>query len=403
MRAALLRWFRAHQRDLPWRRTRDPFAIWISEAMLQQTRVDTVLQYWEPFLTRFPDVHALANASIEEVFRAWAGLGYYSRARNLQRAAREVISRFDGRVPRDVEALRSLPGVGRYTAGAIASIAFDEPAPIVDANVERVLARWLGLRENVKGRVTAARIWKIAEALAQGRTPGQANQALMELGALVCTPRTPLCDGCPIAAGCDARAQGDAEALPVRTPKKSPLAVHSAAAWIERGGRVLLVRRPASGLLGGLWELPGVELTRRSDEEATLRKALRTRTGLAIDQLEPAGHIEHVFTHRRLRLVLYRASAPTTRVRLDGYVAHCWCARDEIDDIAESRLLRKAVARVIRVDELVTRTFVDDQAHTSRKRELPARTARTGTAGAGTARTTKSRTATGRTATGRAL
>jgi A/G-specific adenine glycosylase len=391
MRSALLRWFRTHQRDLPWRRTRDPFAIWISEAMLQQTRVDTVLRYWEPFLTRFPDVHALANASIEEVFSAWAGLGYYSRARNLQRAAREVISRFDGRVPRDVEELRSLPGVGRYTAGAIASIAFDEPAPIVDANVERVLARWIGLREDVRGRATASRLWEVAEELAQGRTPGQANQALMELGALVCTPRTPLCNGCPIASGCDAREHGDAEALPVRAPKKSPLAVHAAAAWLERGGRVLLVRRQASGLLGGLWELPGVELTRRGDDEATLREALRARTGLVIDQLESAGHVEHVFTHRRLRLVLYRATAPTTRVTLDGYVSHCWCARDEINAIAESRLLRKAVARVVKVEERVADAVVANHTRASRKHAVLARSVR-----AGTARATTGRTATDR-------
>jgi A/G-specific adenine glycosylase len=345
MRAALLRWFRANQRDLPWRRTRDPWAIWISEAMLQQTRVDTVLRYWEPFLERFPDVRALADAPIEDVFSAWAGLGYYSRARNLQRAAQEVVARFDGRVPREVEALRSLPGVGRYTAGAIASIAFDEPAPIVDGNVERVLARWFGLRDDVKASATTARLWEIAAALARGNTPGQLNQAVMELGALLCTPRAPLCQDCPIARGCDARACGDAEALPVRAAKKPPRALHAAAAWLERGGRVLLVRRPPGGLLGGLWELPGVELARGDDDEAALRKALQTRTGLSIDVLEAAGHVEHVFTHRRLRLALFRAKAPTARVQLDGYVAHRWCARDEVDEIAESRLLRKAAAR----------------------------------------------------------
>jgi len=195
IRRALLDWYRANRRDLPWRRTRDPYAIWISETMLQQTRVETVIPYYERFLERFPDVAALADAESDDVLGAWAGLGYYSRARNLQAAARQIAERHGGRVPDDVEALRALPGIGRYTAGALASIAFDRPEPIVDGNVARVLARVKGIREDVKQPAVVKRLWEEAARLARGPAPGDLNQALMELGATVCVPGEPRCLG----------------------------------------------------------------------------------------------------------------------------------------------------------------------------------------------------------------
>ena len=212
LRTALLAWYRAHRRDLPWRRTRDPYAIWISEAMLQQTRVETVIPYWERFLARFPDVEALATADADDVIACWAGLGYYSRARNLHRAAQIVVERHAGRLPADVELLRELPGVGRYTAGAVASIAFDRPAPIVDGNVARVLARLFGIAADVRSRAVQERLWREAEELARGEDPGALNQALMELGAMVCTPRAPRCADCPWSRRCAAFAHGSAAA-----------------------------------------------------------------------------------------------------------------------------------------------------------------------------------------------
>lgn len=345
-RRALLRWYRVHRRELPWRATRDPYAVWISESMLQQTRVETVLGYWAEFLLRFPTVEALATATLEDVFAAWAGLGYYSRARNLHRAAREIMERFDARVPEDVDALRSLPGIGRYTAGAIASIAFDRPAPILDGNVERVLVRWLALRGDPKAKAASARLWTLAAAFAEGTSPGDLNQALMELGALVCTPGAPRCEACPIRATCEAHARGETTELPMRAAKRPPRRVRAAAAWLERGGRVLLVRRPPGGLLGGLFELPGVELARDTPAEPALRDVIRARVGLEVDELTAAGHIAHAFTHRTLRLELFCAKASSARVRLDGWVAHRWCGLDEIDAIAESRLLHKAIAHV---------------------------------------------------------
>ena len=345
-RRALLGWYRSERRDLPWRRTRDPYAIWVSETMLQQTRVEAVIPYYERFLARFPDVAALATADLDDVLSQWAGLGYYTRARNLKRAAEQVVARFDGRVPDGVDTLRELPGVGRYTAGAIASIAFDHPAPIVDGNVARVLARLLGLREPIEGSAVKARLWEEAERLADGPSPGDLNQALMELGARICIPRTPRCDACPVSRFCDAHAAGDAESLPVRAPKRAPKIVHAVAALVLRGDRALAVQRPAKGLLGGLWELPGGEAPARHRGPATVAELLRERTGLGVEGVERLGDIEHLFTHRTLRLRVFRCSVAGGRVRLDGWDRHRWLAPDAFETVPCGNLTRKALALV---------------------------------------------------------
>lgn len=350
LRRQLLAWYRAHRRDLPWRRTSDPYAIWISEAMLQQTRVETVIPYWERFLARFPDVEALATADVEDVYGLWAGLGYYSRARNLHAAARALVERFDAKLPDDAEALRSLPGIGRYTAGAIASIAFDRPEPVLDGNVERVLARLLGLREDVKSKPVSEELWREAAALAAGRSPGDLNQALMELGALVCTPRAPRCTECPVASGCVARREGDPEALPVRAPRSAPLAARAVAALVLRRGRALLVRRPPGGLLGGLWELPGGALVRGEKPEDGLRRSLREGVGVELERATSAGAVEHVFTHRRLRLHLFHAEVSPGRLRLAGPTAHRWLPPARIGEVAYGALTRKALLQLLGAD-----------------------------------------------------
>ncbi len=326
VRRALLAWYRADRRDLPWRRTRDPYAIWISETMLQQTRVEAVIPYYERFLTRFPDVGALATADLDDVLAAWAGLGYYTRARNLKRAAEDVVKRFAGRLPDGVDALRELPGVGRYTAGAIASIAFDHPAPIVDGNVARVLARLIGLREPIESNAVKARLWEEAERLAAGPAPGDLNQALMELGARICIPRTPRCDLCPVSRFCDAHAAGDAASLPLRAPKRPPKPVHAVAALVLRKGKALAVQRPAKGLLGGLWELPGGEIGARERGPAVLARVLRERTGLQVATIALAGRFDWAFTHRALRTTVYTCEVAAGRVRLDGWDRHRWVA-----------------------------------------------------------------------------
>jgi A/G-specific adenine glycosylase len=254
------------------------------------------------------------------------------------------VERHAGRVPDDVEALLELPGVGRYTAGAVASIAYDRPAPIVDGNVARVLARVLGIRDEIESAAARARLWEEAEALARGEAPGELNQALMELGALVCVPRAPRCGACPVARGCAARAAGDAEALPRRAPKRAPRVVHAVAALVRRRGRALAVRRPARGLLGGLWELPGGEVAGARDAVAgALAAIVRARTGLAVAEVEPAGRIDYAFTHRRLRLRLFRCEAPAGRVRLDGWDAHRWVTDAGWDALALGTVTRRAL------------------------------------------------------------
>jgi A/G-specific adenine glycosylase len=343
VRSALLTWYRRERRDLPWRRTRDPWAIWVSETMLQQTRALTVIPYYERFLERFPTVQALADAEPDELMKSWAGLGYYSRARNLKAAAHKVVEEHAGRVPDDLEALRELPGVGRYTAGALASIAFDRPAPIVDGNVARVLARLLDLDLDVKSPAGQRRLWDEAAALADGPSPGDLNQALMELGALVCTPRAPRCPLCPLREHCHGLAAGRAEALPVKAPRAAPRAVEAVAALLERGPRVLAVRRPPAGLLGGLWELRGGELLEGESPARGLARALRERVGLAPTRARRIGELTHGFTHRTLRLHLYRAEAGSGRVRRRELDAHRWLSLAALEALPLSALAKKAL------------------------------------------------------------
>ncbi|MCG8592379.1 MAG: A/G-specific adenine glycosylase [Proteobacteria bacterium] len=343
LRNALLSWYDAHRRDLPWRRSRDPYAIWVSETMLQQTRVETVIPYYERFLRRFPDVATLAAAEPDRLMELWAGLGYYSRARNLQKAAQQVQAA-GGEFPSDAAGWRELPGVGRYTAGAVTSIAFDQPEPIVDGNVARVFSRLFGIREDIRSAPVVAQLWERAAQLARGVRPGDLNQALMELGATLCTPRSPRCLLCPVRRHCDAHAAGDAEALPVKAKKAAPRAMEAVAAWIERGGRTLAVRRPPGGLLGGLWELPGDQLHPGETPQAGLARALPERVGISPTRVQGVGHVEHVFTHRRLRLHVFRGTLKGGRVRLDGFDAHKWLAPGRVRSLPHGAATRKALA-----------------------------------------------------------
>jgi A/G-specific adenine glycosylase len=315
--------------------------------MLQQTRVEAVIPYWERFLTRFPDPGTLACADLDDVLGLWAGLGYYSRARNLKRAAEEVVTRFGGCVPEEPDALRTLPGVGRYTAGAVASIAFDRPVPIVDGNVARVLARIVGIRDEIESPPVRRQLWEEAAELAAGRTPGDCNQALMELGALLCIPGTPRCHACPLTAFCAAYASGDPETLPRRAPKRPPKPVHAVAALVLRRGKALAVRRPARGLLGGLWELPGGDVSdSRAAGAPALAEILIRRTGLSMGTIEAVGRIEYRFTHRLLDLHLFRCTVETGRVRLDGWDRHRWLAEARLGTLPLGTVTRRALAVV---------------------------------------------------------
>jgi len=258
IRRGLLAWYQRHKRDLPWRRDRDPYRVWVSEIMLQQTRVVAVIPYYERFLARFPDVRALASAPEQELLAAWAGLGYYSRARNLQKAARKILER--GGFPRDFASILDLDGIGDYTASAIASIAFNLKHAALDGNAIRVLSRLTGECGNVKSGVVRERLRTAATVLIHPKRPGEFNQALMELGATVCTPKDPSCQMCPVAASCAARELGRERELPLKIARPKPVRVEQKLLVIEKSGRILAWQRgPLSPRLAGFWELPGPE------------------------------------------------------------------------------------------------------------------------------------------------
>jgi A/G-specific adenine glycosylase len=299
----LLTWFRAEKRAMPWRETRDPYDIWVSEVMLQQTQVATVIPYYERFISRFPTIQALAEAPLDDLLKHWEGLGYYSRARNLQKAAQQIVAEHGGVFPRDYTAIRALSGIGDYTAGAIASIAYNEPRPAVDGNVLRVLSRWFRKAEDVTKPQTKRLFEDLARRLIPQGHAWEYNQALMELGALVCAPRRPRCETCPVAAACHANHHGDPEAYPVKTKKAPPRPVSFAVAVLERGDRVWITRRPAEGLLGGLWEFPAFPLPAGEEPENVLEAGLK----LSKVDWTPMGTVMHTYTHMKATMHVRRA------------------------------------------------------------------------------------------------
>ncbi|BCR03104.1 A/G-specific adenine glycosylase [Desulfuromonas versatilis] len=324
----LLAWYGRHGRDLPWRGTRDPYRIWLSEVMLQQTGVTTVIPYYERFLGRFPTVSDLAAAPLEELIELWAGLGYYSRARNLHAAARRVVEVFDGSFPAELEALISLPGVGRSTAGAIRSIAFDLKGPILDGNVRRVLCRLYALEQDPRASAAERFLWARAEELTPAERPHDYAQAIMDLGATVCTPRSPDCPACPLEGLCLARARGLEKALPLRGRKKAVPTRTQVALLLERQGRWLVRRRPYAGMLGGLWEFPAAEVP-EGDEPGRIAEALLDELGFSAS-LRHAGRVAHAYSHFKLDLHLFAA-----KVSRQGRAAEnqdsCWA---DLPDLA---------------------------------------------------------------------
>jgi A/G-specific adenine glycosylase len=339
LRRALLDWFSHHQRALPWRQTRDPYAIWVSEVMLQQTQVATVIPYWHRFLERFPTVSALAAAELPDVFALWRGLGYYSRARNLHRAAQEIVRRHQGRLPRTAPELLELPGFGRYTAGAVASIAFGEPAPLVDGNVARVFSRLFAVEGPPGDRAREAALWALAEKWVQGERPGDWNQALMELGATVCRAARPDCGTCPLRAHCGAHRADRVDALPppkVRAPKKH---LRLAVAVCRRQETFLLARRREGGLFGGLWELPCAELPAPADPAAALCGLLgKVKVGHAL------GEVRRTLTHRELSLQLFSVAGARPRAVRGGVQEWRWATLAEAGTLGMSTAMQKALA-----------------------------------------------------------
>lgn len=345
----LLAFYDRNRRDLPWRESGNPYAVWVSEVMLQQTRVSTVLRYFPAWMRRFPSVRALAGAKEADVLHAWQGLGYYSRARRLHGAAKAVVERHGGELPSDPQALRALPGVGPYSAGAIASIAFGLPEPIVDGNVVRVLSRAFGLRGDPEKAPLKRALWTLARELVPAKRPGDFNQALMELGATVCTPRSPICGNCPLRARCVARSRGLVEMLPELKRREAPTQLRVAAAIVRANDRVLVVQVPDdANRWAGLYTFPQVERGQKERAEDAAARAVREQTGLAVEVVQRSAVINHTITRFRITLEAFDAKVEGSRTRSAGRASFVRSHR--LDDLAMPAPHRKLARLLFRGD-----------------------------------------------------
>lgn len=304
--SGLLKWFDKNQRPMPWRSVKSPYRTFISEVMLQQTQIRTVIPYFERWIKIFPDVETLAKAPIDQVLKLWEGLGYYTRARNLHKSAQIIVEKHGGQIPSDVESLMTLPGIGRYTAGAISSIAFEKPAPIVDGNVARVLSRLFNIHKDILKPDTQKLLYEVASEIVPLKRPGDFNQALMELGSLVCVPILPNCAACPLASVCSAYKKGNQDRLPVKSKAAKKREIQIAAAVILNGQKILVRKRPSKGIWGGLWEIPSVTLEKRKLVQETIENYIRQEYKLNAALTKQEVPIAHHLTHLKMTIHPFR-------------------------------------------------------------------------------------------------
>jgi A/G-specific adenine glycosylase len=356
VRQRLRQWFHQAHRSLPWRATKDPYHIWVAEIMLQQTQTATVIPYYERFLQRFPTVQALAEAPLEEVLRYWEGLGYYARARNLHRAAQMIVKQ-GGELPREVNQLRELPGIGAYTAGAIASLAFNEPEPVVDGNVTRVLARLFWLKGNLKQPRAQRMLWSLARQLIDPDAPGIFNQALMELGSTLCTPTKPRCGECPLQSLCAAHQRGEPTAVPEVVPARPSVQVVDVSALIWHKGQLLLAQRLPNGLWGGLWEFPRATREGRETLETIAHRAAQ-KVGVKVEPFRLLGHVRHAVTYHSIRLYGYVCLLQGGEVRSREYADLRWLSPDALATYPFSAPQRRLAHMFLQAD------LCFDHAHT---------------------------------------
>ncbi len=336
----LLTWYRKNARDLPWRESKDPYQIWVSEIMLQQTRVETVIPYYTRWMTVFPTLHSLAKARQDQVLSGWEGLGYYSRARNLHQASKIVVEEYQGKLPQDSVSLQALPGIGRYTSGAIASIAFGIDAPVLDGNVRRVYARYFNISTPLQTSGTERILWQIAQEILPSGSAGEFNQALMELGALICHPKNPDCENCPLAESCLANNLNLQESRPVRK-KKSPLPhLQVTAAVFQENGKVFLAKRPPDGLLGGMWEFPGGKQKDKETLPETLRREIREELRVPISVGEALGVYHHAYTHYKVTLHAFHCSLNSRDIQLTFHTESAWVSLDSLANYPMGKLDR---------------------------------------------------------------
>lgn len=334
-RADLQRWYDAVKRPLPWRTERSAYRVWLSEIMLQQTRVDQMLPYYHRFTTAYPSVEDLARAPLDEVLRNWEGLGYYARARNLHRAAQWVVAECDGAFPSTANALQAMPGVGAYTSAAIASIVFEEPVAAVDGNVIRVIARLMALDEPVDAPAVRRQIDDVAGTLVSPSSPGDFNEAMMELGALCCTPRTPQCTSCPVSAHCQSAGSALAALRPVKRPKKKVPTVDVALAVIlNPQGRILIQQRSNEGMLGGLWEFPGGKVEPGESTQAACRRELAEELGWTVEPKDLGLMVPHAYTHLKVRLHVFEVRVSSEQGDPSTPLNWRWVDEHELDSFA---------------------------------------------------------------------
>ncbi|WEK53660.1 MAG: A/G-specific adenine glycosylase [Candidatus Cohnella colombiensis] len=345
----LLKWYQREQRDLPWRGSGDPYHIWVSEIMLQQTRVDTVIPYFNRFIERFPTLRHLAEAPEEDVLKHWEGLGYYSRARNLQSAVREVVAEYGAKVPDQKKQISSLKGVGPYTAGAILSIAYNQAEPAVDGNVMRVLSRYFLIEDDIARPATRVSMESLGQSLIPEGEAASFNQALMELGALVCTPKSPSCNTCPVGQHCAAKWESRERELPIKSKAKQPKRVYRLAALIEgtgeHEGQVLVRQRPNTGLLAKMWELPHVEVANEEvwDSLAEGGQWLESELndqGVAIQVTRHMNEAQHIFTHLIWQVKVVGAVA-TNEHQLENLEGYAWVGPDQFENFVWPNIFRK--------------------------------------------------------------
>lgn len=334
IRKRLLAWYDREKRDVPWRRRNDGYSVWLSEIILQQTRVDQGTPYYERFIAAFPTVADLANAPEDRVLKLWEGLGYYSRARNLHKAAKVIAAQHDGEFPDSVDELTALPGVGRYTAGAIASIAYGKRAPLVDGNVARVFARVFDIGEPIENTNVKNELWRLAEDLVPPNRPGDFNQALMEFGARLCTPRTPGCHACPVASYCAAKTNGTIDERPVRKVKKVTPHYEMVCAALKRDGAYLIAQRKTDGLLGGLWEFPSGRLEKGEDHPAALKRTCRELLGITAKPGGLIATVTHAYSHFRITMSVYSARITRGTPEPKAHDAIAWVTPENFDDYA---------------------------------------------------------------------
>jgi A/G-specific adenine glycosylase len=340
----LLAWYDQHAAALPWRENHDAYRVWLSEIMLQQTQVETVIPYFARFLTAFPTVHDLARAPLDSVLKRWEGLGYYSRARNLHQAAQKVSQDFAGQFPQTVEGLLLLPGIGRYTAGAISSIAFGQPAPLLDGNVIRVFARLTDLEADVTQPAVKESLWKLAEQWLDRTRPGDYNQSLMELGRVICKPRAPLCGDCPVRQHCKAFANGTQNIRPVKKRKAAVPHYEVAAGMVwNDAGQVLIAQRPLEGLLGGLWEFPGGKQESGETLPECLQRELREELAIEVDVGDLFTIVQHGFTHFKITLHAFTCQYRSGEPQAIGVRDWAWVTPAELDRYSFGKADREVI------------------------------------------------------------